>query len=69
MSTTLEDRLSRLEQEMDGIKTLLHNQQGDKDWRRIFGMSRDDPAFEELIQLGREFREQQHEEGTPGVDS
>jgi hypothetical protein len=69
MSATLETRVDKLERELDGIKAMVQGKQPFKDWRTTFGMSRDDSAFEELIQLGREFREQQHEEGTPGVDS
>ena len=68
MSATLETRVEALEQEVTGIKTMLGGQRV-KDWRRTFGMSRNDPAFEELVRLGHEIRGQQKEGGTPGVGS
>ena len=69
MSGTLETRVEALEQEVTVIKAMLAGRQRVKDWRKTFGMSRNDPAFDELVRLGREIREQQREEGTPGAGS
>jgi hypothetical protein len=69
MSATLETRVEALEQEVSGIKALLGARQRIKDWRVTFGLSRNDPAFEELVRLGREIRKQQSEGGTPGAGS
>ena len=55
--STIAERVEALEQEIKGIKSLLQQEQTSKDWRKTFGMSRDDPGFEEMIRLGREFRE------------
>jgi hypothetical protein len=69
MSATLETRVEALEQEVNGIKAMLGGKQRVKDWRATFGMSRNDPAFEELVRLGREIRQQQRDEGTPDAGS
>jgi hypothetical protein len=69
MSATLETRVEALEQEVTGIKAMLGGRQRVKDWRMTFGMSRNDPAFEELVRLGREIRDQQKEGGTSGAGS
>ena len=59
MSATLETRVEALEHEVTGIKAMLEGRRPVKDWRVTFGMSRDDPAFDELVRLGREIREHQ----------
>jgi hypothetical protein len=42
MHITIEERVAILE----------------KDWRKTFGMSANDPGFDNMIRLGREIREQ-----------
>jgi hypothetical protein len=69
MSATLETRVEALEHEVSGMKAMLGGQQRVKDWRATFGMSRNDPDFDELVRLGREIRDQQSEGGTGGVGS
>ena len=69
MSTTLETRVEALEQDVTGIKAMLGTRQRLKDWRTTFGMSRNDPGFEELVRLGREIRNQHREGGTPSAGS
>lgn len=69
MSATLETRVETLEHEVTGIKAMLERRRRDKDWRVTFGMSRNDPAFEELVRLGREIREHQRDGGTSGAGS
>jgi hypothetical protein len=69
MSETLEVRVETLEREVSGMKAMLRSRQQVKDWRATFGMSRNDPDYEELVRLGREIRDQQSEGGTAGVGS
>ena len=69
MSGTLEARVEALEHEVSGMKAMLGGRQRVKDWRATFGMSRNDPDFEEMVRLGREIRNQQSEGGTSGVGS
>lgn len=56
---TLEERVAELEVE---VKHLKQQQERDKPdeprgWRRIIGVFKDDPEFEEAVQTGREWRE------------
>ena len=59
MKQTLEERVKELEEKVaamtagPGTDAPLRK----KDWRRSFGMSAEDPHFEEMIRLGREYRE------------
>ena len=58
-SETIEARLSALEREMSQIKRLLENasRPGEPWWERIAGAFEDDPAFEQAMKLGRQYRE------------
>ena len=40
--STIAERVDALEQEIQGIKSLLQMEQTAKDWRKTFGMSRDE---------------------------
>ena len=60
--STIAERVDALEQEIQGIKSLLQMEQTAKDWRKTFGMSRDDAGFEEMIRLGRELREHERKQ-------
>ena len=60
--TTIAERVDALEQEIQGIKSLLQREQTAKDWRKTFGMSQNDPGFEEMIRLGRELREHERKQ-------
>jgi hypothetical protein len=53
MALTLEERVELLEK-----KFVELTGKGDtrKTWQRTFGMSRDDPGFEEMMRLGQEYR-------------
>ena len=59
---TLEERVATLEQEVEQLKKLLLRTKPEKDWRRTVGMSVNDPGYEEMVRLGREYRESQREE-------
>jgi hypothetical protein len=59
MSTTIEERVATLEKELHDLKQLIQGTLVEKDWRKTFGLSANDPGFEEMIRLGREIREQE----------
>ena len=61
MSNELEKRVESLEREMRTLKDLLAQDNDKKDWRSTFGMFANDPLFEEIVRLGREYRAQQRE--------
>ena len=69
MSATLETRVEALEHEVSGTKAMLGGRQRVKDWRATFGMSRNDPDFDELVRLGREMSDQESEGGTTAAGS
>jgi hypothetical protein len=54
MPLTLEERVEQLERK---VVQLSANVPNEKPWRRTFGMSRGDPGFEEMLRLGREYRQ------------
>ena len=54
---TVEERLSALEKELRELKQQVTVQQDQQSWiERIAGTFKDDPDFEEIVRLGREFR-------------
>lgn len=63
MSTTeLEQRMEHLEHEVCEIKKLLRQPRAKRDrksWLRTVGIFKDDPGFQEIVRLGREYRESQ----------
>jgi len=64
MAQTLEERMQALEKKVSELIV----QQGSKkkgSWQETFGLSRDDPDFEEMVQLGQEYRRnlREHENG------
>ena len=59
MSQTLEKRVEELEKTVAGLTASVGIPTRAKDPWRTFGVFKDDPAFEEAVRLGREFREQQ----------
>lgn len=60
--STLAQRIEAIERELSDIKAALEKPARTKDWRRTFGMSKNDPGFEEMIRLGREIREAERNE-------
>lgn len=71
MSETVEKRLERVEAELAALKRRLDAAVGaerSKDWRRTFGMSANDPDFDEMIRLGKEYRQAQRAEDEPDAD-
>jgi hypothetical protein len=58
--TSLEERLSTVEQEIARLKQRLDDQQPSASmpwWKKIVGVYKDDPEFLEAMRLGREYRE------------
>ncbi|MEQ1715941.1 MAG: hypothetical protein ABL907_08145 [Hyphomicrobium sp.] len=71
MDGTLAERMERLEQDVDRIKSEIASKPARKDWRSWCGTAKDDPGFDEMIRLGKEYRQSQREEydGEPGARS
>ena len=59
MSLTLEQRVDELEKQVTALTEKVNNLPRQKDWRRTIGIFHDDPTFDEVVRLGREYREQQ----------
>jgi hypothetical protein len=57
MSVQLEQRVNKIEKELVDLKKSLQVGHPEKDWRRTFGLSRDDSGFDEMIRLGQEIRQ------------
>lgn len=62
MNTTIEERVAILEKELTHLKQLMQGTRVEKDWRKTFGMSANDPGFDEMIRLGREIRAHDQED-------
>ncbi len=62
MRTNIEERVAVLEKELTDLKRAVQGTEAAKDWRKTFGMSANDPGFEEMCRLGREIREQDQED-------
>ena len=59
---TLVERVDNLEKELAEIKREIAGKPAKKDWRAWCGTSKDDPVFDEMIRLGREYRENLRED-------
>jgi hypothetical protein len=64
MAATLQQRVEILERELSVLKTVVQQKLDGKDWRSTFGLSREDPEFEEMVRLGREYRDSLREGGS-----
>ena len=54
---TIEERLTQVEQELAEIKRRLAQGSEGQSWvERIAGTFKDDPEFDEIVKLGRDFR-------------
>ncbi len=62
MSTTIEERVAILEKKLTHLKQTIQGTRFEKDGRKTFGMSANDPGFDDMIRLGREIREQDQED-------
>ena len=61
----LEERIAILEREFEAFKLRLNPAGTATSWRETFGMFARDPDFEEVLRLGREFREEENRKATP----
>ena len=66
MSTSIEERVAILEKELIRLKHIIQGIRVGKDWRKTFGMSADDPGFDDMIHLGQEIRAQDQEDDVIG---
>jgi hypothetical protein len=69
MSTSLKDRVERLEHQVGALVKALDRSPRQRDWRTTYGASADDEGFEEMIRLGRQIRAKQRTKGGPDADS
>jgi hypothetical protein len=53
----LEDRVTRLEQELRQVKAQFGGKRDVPWYRQILGEFKDDPVFDEIVRLGRQIRE------------
>jgi|GEM_PF-1003932 len=56
----LEQRVVKLEREVAELRRLLTKPQKGKDWRATVGTFDGDPYFEEIVELGRQWREEEN---------
>jgi hypothetical protein len=54
MPPTLKERVEALERQMQELTSPPARK---KDWRKTIGMSANDPVFDEMVELGRQYRE------------
>lgn len=57
---SLEERVAALEAELEQVKRRQQetvSAEEPRGWRRIVGVFKDDPGFEEAVRAGREWRE------------
>jgi hypothetical protein len=57
MTKTIEERLQKLEWELEALKSKRLPKEDQGDWlSSIIGSFEDDPDFDEIVRLGKEFR-------------
>jgi hypothetical protein len=58
MTTTIEDRLAKVEHEVDQLKAAIRSSELKRGWlARLSGSRREDPVFDEIVRLGKEIRD------------
>lgn len=62
MAGTMEERLARVEQLLEGLVRQSQQPKREKDWRSTIGMFDGDPIMKEIIEEGRRIREQDRAE-------
>ncbi|MFQ5632410.1 MAG: hypothetical protein ACE5I1_26880 [bacterium] len=56
---TIEQRIAILEKELFALKSHLENNSQKPWWLKIAGAFENDPVFDEIVELGQKFREQE----------
>jgi hypothetical protein len=56
MTETIVERIEQIEHRLDELTSEVRQGPKHKDWRAWVGTSTDDPDFDEMIRLGREYR-------------
>ena len=69
MADVLEKRVENLEKELADLKKIIGGKATDKDWLSSFGSAKNDPGFDEMVQLGRKYRDSQREDYDKGDDA
>ncbi|MFN6128963.1 MAG: hypothetical protein ACK6DC_09410 [Planctomycetota bacterium] len=55
---SVEERLTKIEKEIEAIKTKIPADESKTNWlNKVNGTFRNDPDFDEIIRLGKEFRD------------
>jgi hypothetical protein len=57
----LEERLLELEGKFQKLESRIVSTTARKPWRDTFAMFADDPEFDEVLRLGREYREEENQ--------
>ena len=57
MTETIVKRIDQIEHRLDELATEVRQGPKRKDWRAWVATSTDDPDFDEMIRLGREYRQ------------
>lgn len=58
----IQERLTKLEREFEALKQRMEKPETMKDWLgRVSGRFKGDPDFDEIVRLGREWRQAQRE--------
>jgi hypothetical protein len=66
-NSTIEGRLEAVEEAVAELKRKLEVQPPSPNWLdQVIGIFRDEPAFEEVVRLGREFRMADRPDEDPG---
>ncbi len=63
---SLEQRVTKLEELVGELVTKSDTSPRRKDWRRTVGMFDGDPVMEEIIEAGRQIREEDRKKASPG---
>lgn len=64
-SSTLEERVERLEQIVDGMRAEMSREPGRDDWRKTVGAFAGDPIAKEIIRAALEAREEERRQSRP----
>lgn len=62
MAQSLEERMQALEKKVSEL-TVQQSSKKKGSWQETFGLSRDDKGFQEMAELGREYRRNLREQG------